>query len=115
MTAPQTILLEEIEWRAIKEAVTALKEQFGLQDAILFGSKARGDGDENSDLDLLIITNQPLQWRAEKALVELLFEIGIKHGVIFSPLILSCEEWQGGQFTEFPIYQEILRDGVLVT
>jgi hypothetical protein len=46
--------------------------------------------------------------------VELLFEVGMKHGVIFSPLFVSSAEWNGGQFTEFPVYKEIIRDGATI-
>ena len=106
--------LEGREKRAIEEAVAALKERFELEGAVLFGSKARGDDDRYSDVDLLLITRRPLHWREEKAVVELLFDVGIKHGVIFSPLFVSSEEWNGGQFTSFPVYKEIIRDGAMI-
>jgi predicted nucleotidyltransferase len=31
---------------------------------VLFGSKARGAGDEDSDIDLLVLTKWKLDWRA---------------------------------------------------
>jgi len=114
MRTLESTLLEEREKEAIEEAVVVLKERLELQAAVLFGSKARGDDDRYSDLDLLLITGQPLHWKEEKAVVGLLFEIGIKHGVIFSPLFVSSEEWNGGQFTEFPVYKEIIRDGAMI-
>ena len=114
MRTLESTSLEKREKEAIEEAFATLKKRFELQAAILFGSKARGDDDRYSDLDLLLITGRPLHWKEEKAVVELLFEIGIKHGVIFSPLFVSSEEWNGGQFTEFPIYKEIIRDGAAV-
>lgn len=114
MRTLESTSLQAREKRAIEGAVSILKERFDLQAAVLFGSKARGDDDSYSDLDLLLVTGSPLHWKEEKAAVELLFEIGIKHGVIFSPLFVSSEEWNGSQFTEFPIYKEIVRDGAAV-
>ena len=114
MRALDSTSLNDTEKIAIEEAVSILNEKFGLEGAILFGSKARGDADASSDMDLLLITQRLLHWREEKTIVELLFELGLKHGVIFSPLFVSSEEWNGGCFTEFPIYQEIIRDGAKV-
>jgi uncharacterized protein len=115
MKTLESTSLENREKEAIEEAVAKFKQRFELQIAVLFGSKARGDDDSYSDIDLLLVTNRPLHWKEEKAVVELLFEIGMKHGVIFSPLFVSSEEWNGGRFTEFPIYKEIMRDGAAVT
>ncbi len=114
MRALESTSLEDREKRAIVEAVSILRERFELEGAILYGSKARGDDDMHSDVDLLLITHRLLHWREEKAIVEILFEVGMRHGVIFSPLFVSSEEWNGGRFTEFPIYKEIIRDGAMV-
>jgi predicted nucleotidyltransferase len=103
--------LEKREGLAIEEAARTLKSRFSIEEIILFGSKARGDADVFSDIDLLLITSEPLHWKDEKVIVEILFDIGMTHDVIFSPLFASKEEWKGGLFAQFPIYDEILRDG----
>jgi uncharacterized protein len=114
MKTLESTSLESREKRAIEEAVAILKERFELEGAILFGSKARGDDDRYSDIELLLVTSRSLHWREEKAVVDLLFDVGMKHGVIFSPLFVSSEEWNGGLFTEFPVYKEIIRDGATI-
>ena len=102
------------EREAINAAVEKLTAEFPVEETVLFGSKARGDHDAHSDIDLLLITSRPLHWKEEKAIVEVLFDIGMEHDVIFSPLFASSEEWKGGVFTQFPIYREIVRDGAIV-
>ena len=114
MKAIENTTLRENERDAIKATVEQLKKAYPVNKIVLFGSKARGDFDEHSDIDLLIITARPLHWKEEKAVVEALFEIGIEYDVIFSPLFASNGEWEGGLFTEFPIYKEIIRDGAVV-
>jgi predicted nucleotidyltransferase len=106
--------LPKRECEAVEAAVSVLKKQFPVQGVILFGSKARGDYDEHSDIDLLLITSHSLHWKEEKAIVGTLFDIGMEYDVIFSPLFVSGDEWEDGIFTEFPIYQEITRDGSAV-
>lgn len=107
--------LRKNEREAIERALQVLKNKYLVDRIILFGSKARGDSDVHSDIDLLVITQDPLHWKQEKDIVEILFDIGMEYDVIFSPLFATSEEWEGGLFTEFPIYQEIIRDGAIVT
>lgn len=106
--------LEKREELAIEEAARTVKSQFPVEEIILFGSKARGDHNAFSDIDLLLVTTKSLHWKDEKAIVEILFDIGMAHDVIFTPLFVSKREWKGGAFAVFPIYAEILRDGAVI-
>jgi predicted nucleotidyltransferase len=106
--------LEKGERLAIEEAARVIKSKFSIEEIILFGSKARGDHDAFSDIDLLLVTSDPLHWKDEKGIVEALFDIGMKFDVIFSPLFVSKAEWNSSLFTQFPIYEEIVRDGAVV-
>jgi predicted nucleotidyltransferase len=106
--------LIKMERIAVKMIAEVLRKHFTVEEIILFGSKSRGDDEKHSDIDLLIVTDQTLHWKDEKAIVELMFDTGMKYDVIFSPLFVSSEEWNKGIFTEFPVYKEIIRDGALV-
>ena len=110
-----SLSLAKKDREAIEAAMNLLKRRFPIEGAILFGSKARGDFDEDSDIDLLLITSHPLHWKEERAIVEALFDLGIQYDVIFSPLFTSSEEWDRGIFKEFPVYREIIQEGVIVT
>ena len=102
------------ERKAIKAAASLLKSKFPVNEVILFGSKARGTYNKHSDIDLLLITSRPSDWKEEKCISGDLFEIGLKYDVIFSPLFVSSDEWEHGIFLKFPIYQEIMKEGSVV-
>ena len=102
------------ERAAIEVAIRMLKSKFPIVKVILFGSKARGDHDKHSDIDLLVVASRLLHWKEEKAIVGALFDIGMAYDVIFSPLFTYADEWEKGIFTEFPVYREIMRDGAVV-
>ena len=57
------IPLKANEKEAILKAKQVLKAKFPVADVILFGSKARGDSDPESDIDLLVLTTRPIEWR----------------------------------------------------
>jgi len=114
MKSFESASLMKNESKAIEAAIRMLKSEFSVSKVILFGSKARGDHDEHSDIDLLVVASKLLHWKEEKAIVGALFDIGMEYDVIFSPLFTSVDEWENGIFTEFPVYQEISRDGAVV-
>ena len=109
----ENIDMPKREREAIETAFSHIKKRFPLEKTVLFGSKARGESDAYSDIDILFITSRSLHWREEKAIIDILFEIGMEYDVIFSPLFATDDEWSGGDFTEFPIYSEIIKDGAI--
>ncbi len=114
MKSFESVSLMKNESEAIEAAIRMLKSEFSVSKVILFGSKARGDHDEHSDIDLLVVASRSLHWKEEKAIIGALFDIGMEYNVIFSPLFTFSDEWEEGIFTEFPVYQEISRDGAVV-
>ena len=50
----------------LTELNDALCKQFPIRGMILFGSVARGDTDEESDMDVLIITEDPLERKQQR-------------------------------------------------
>ena len=114
MKSFESASLMKNESDAIEAAIGMLKSEFPIAKVILFGSKARGDHDKHSDIDLLVVASRLLHWKEEKAIVGALFDIGMEYDVIFSPLFTFSDEWEKGIFTEFPVYREISRDGAVV-
>lgn len=114
MSTLNTIPLSKRERRALAAAVAALKERFPVEQVLLFGSKARGEGDTESDLDLLVLTSREAAWTERRAIVGTLFDVELAHDVVLSPLIVSGRSWRDGINRVLPIHGEIARDGVSV-
>jgi predicted nucleotidyltransferase len=107
-------ILKPNERKALVAAAAMLRGSFPVAELLLFGSRARGEGDEESDLDLLIVTSQPVDWRLRAAMVNALFEIELEHDVILSPLVVANTEWKAGDGPLWPIRDRIVRDGMAV-
>jgi predicted nucleotidyltransferase len=105
--------LEYREKCAILEASKILKENFLVEEVVLFGSKVRGDDDKESDIDLLVLTSQPVSWKERKAINHALYEIQMTYDVITSLLITTVTEWNEGAFSVLPIHEEIKHQGVI--
>ena len=79
---------------------------------ILFGSTARGDSMEDSDIDLLILVNKNhISRKEEKRIKYPLYDLEFDTGLIISPLIISALEWENKHsFT--PLYKNIKEEGI---
>lgn len=106
------IRLKERDREAIAAAARLLKQRFPVEQTILYGSKARGTDDAESDIDLLVLTSRELSWQERNAITDALFDIQLDHDVVISTLVIPTREWREGRFTVLPIQDEITRDGV---
>lgn len=106
------ISINERDRAAIADAVRLLRSRFPVERVILFGSKARGTDDPESDIDLLVLTSRELDRGERNALIDALFDIELDHDVVISPIILALKEWEQGICRVLPIRDEIDRDGV---
>ena len=107
-------LIKENDLKAIESAKELLKQNFPVLEVVLFGSKVRGDDNEESDIDLLLLTSRPVLFKERKAITYALYEVQLSYDVIFSTLIVHENEWHNGTFSVMPIYHEISREGVRI-
>ncbi|OQY59241.1 MAG: hypothetical protein B6245_07760 [Desulfobacteraceae bacterium 4572_88] len=105
--------LDKKEEKAIFRAARILKEKYPVKQVILFGSKARGDDEEGSDIDLFLLTSRPLHWKEREHVIGELFDIEIEFDVVISILDTTISEWHGGIFKYFPIRDNIYHEGVV--
>ena len=89
----------------------ALKSELPVSQVILFGSKARGQADEHSDLDLLVISSCPVTARLRDAVSEKLADINLQNDVILSSVVVSETDWADGLIRYLPLCAEVERDG----
>ncbi len=82
--------------------------------AILYGSEARGDAREDSDIDLLVLLDNDHPTLEDENVVRLpLYELEIKTGVSINPYIISRKAWEQRPF-KTPFYVNIVNEGILL-
>ena len=82
-------------------------------DAILFGSYARGDAQEDSDLDLFILVDAPREKIAAQNwhVGEIASELFMDYGIIVSPIVENRTYYQE-RIELLPFFSNISREGV---
>ena len=78
----------------LKDFNNLLKLRFSdeLKDLILFGSQATGHAHKESDYDFLIILKQKADWKTEREISDLSFEIDLKYNIVTDTHILGETE-----------------------
>jgi len=103
--------LTENEERALSELREELFAKYPIIDIRLFGSKARGQGGQDSDLDVMIEIPD-----YDRAMVEeiddIIYRINLEHDVFISALFFGKDELEEGPMSEAPIYKVIQREGI---
>jgi len=83
-------------------------------DVYLFGSQARGDAKALSDWDLLILLKSPqVTFDLETKFMDKFYELELKTGEIFSPLIYSKHNWNSN-YLETPFYKNIKKESIKI-
>jgi len=103
--------LTDNERAALNELKERLTRDFQLVDMRLFGSRAREEGDPESDLDVLIILERT-NWEIEKRIYDLAFDLDLKHDVVISTIIYSGADFDSPLNKASGFYSELQRDGV---
>jgi uncharacterized protein (UPF0332 family)/predicted nucleotidyltransferase len=106
------VALAPAEREAIQAAAAALRTRFPVTEIVLFGSKARGDSDPESDIDLLVLTSRPLDDEEQRRIWGDLHDISMRFDVLLSPLTVEARSWREGLHSVLPIHAEVQREGV---
>ena len=104
--------LTSSDLQAIQEAARILKELFPVVEIRLFGSKASGKDDSQSDIDLLVLTRERLSWRERNFMTDSLYDTQKKFSVILSLLVVSSHDWSTGLISSLPIHDAIEEEGI---
>jgi len=103
--------LKEEERTALRELKGRLSDEIGPATLFLFGSKARGEGAPDSDLDLLIQVPE-YTYETVSRIDDIVFEINVRHGVFISSIIFGQDELESGPLSESPLYKIVQRQGI---
>jgi len=91
-----------------------LLKRLSVYKIILFGSRARGESSEYSDMDVLVILNK-IDSEADREYVsDCAWEVGFEHGIVIVPVVYTKEEWENSPERSSLLAMAIEREGVLI-
>ena len=101
--------------RVLAEVAQRAKERFGgsLDSVLLYGSYARGDADEESDIDIMLLVKQPAELLAvqRKEWSRFGTDLDLKYNVITSLQLQEADTFYAWKDT-LPFFRNVASEGV---
>ena len=107
------VTLQDAETKAVAAFLRRARRRYPGQitAAILFGSKARGDSQPDSDIDLLLIVDEE-SWAMRRAISTLAAQVSLEHGVLLGPRVIGRARWERMKQHRFSLYRNIAAEGI---
>jgi len=102
--ADQRALLQRV-----KQAVLAIEPE---ADVLLYGSRSRGDSQDESDWDFLVLVEGPVDQERTDRVRHALYEIEWDCGDVISSVVRSRRDWNSSRSRAMPFHGNVEREGM---
>jgi predicted nucleotidyltransferase len=105
-------MLSSAQSDALREIKSRVTERFRVVDFLLYGSAARGEAENESDLDLMIVISDPIPRLKRHEITDIVFDVNLQFDTNFSTLVVDRKSWESGLVSVLPLREEIMREGI---
>ena len=91
-----------------------VKEIDPSADLVLYGSRARGDAERDSDYDLLILTDGEASLGREDEFRRALFPLQLDFNAVLTVFLYARQTWDSALYRAMPFNQNVRREGILL-
>lgn len=102
------------ERKVLQRLKSMLEQCVKVHQIILFGSRARGDADAESDMDVLVVLDQPINRETRKAVSGCTWQVGFNAGMVVTAILFARDEWENGPEYYSPLAEAVRKEGVLI-
>jgi uncharacterized protein len=98
--------------KVLRRFKQSLAGRVRLSELILFGSRARGDAEPDSDMDVLVVLDGPVSKQSREIVSDSAWEVGFDEGIVVVPVVLSREQWERGPERASLLAKAVREEGV---
>ena len=102
--------LNETEKRVLATLAVTLRERFSASEVLLYGSAARDELTDGSDIDLLVVLPE-VTWELEKKIIDHCFRAQLECDRVISTACFGEEEIREGPLRASPFVLHARREG----
>ncbi len=102
--------MKEDDKELAQQFASRVRDRFHDAAVWVFGSRSRGDATPESDLDCLVVINNP-DPEARRTIREIAWEVGFEKGVVITTIVLGREEFEDGPMSKSTLVANVLEEG----
>jgi|SRR5919106_1859016 predicted nucleotidyltransferase len=110
----ESSVLSRAERELLEQCRDVVREIVPGAKLILYGSRARGDAGLESDYDLLILIDSPVDWRLEDRIRQHLYNLELESRTALSVSAYNQSDWCSPLYRAMPFNQNIEKDGIIL-
>jgi uncharacterized protein len=100
--------------KIINRISEVIAQKYPDAELYLYGSRARGDANDFSDWDLLVLLDFPsVSFSVETNIMDDMYEIELETGEIISPLVYSKGDWIN-KHKATPLFENIEKESIKI-
>ena len=81
---------------------------------ILYGSEARNEAKQDSDIDILVLLDkEKITLHDRQEITYPLYDVELETGVIISPKVFTKQSWEN-QLSITPFYRNVMKEGIVL-
>ena len=112
MKTLQDLQLPKNVLAALQTARTQISAEFAVDRLVLFGSVVRGEDDEESDVDLLVVLKEPPEHKIRNRISRIILGVNLEYDTNLSSIVVEQQAWDDGPLSVSPIHEEIEEEGI---
>ena len=105
--------MDPVEKKIVDKFALLVREKLSVHRVEVFGSRARGDADPDSDMDVLVVVND-ISPELEDYISECAWEAGFERGIVIVPVVFTRDEWENGPERYSLLAEAIRAEGVML-
>ena len=106
--------MRDTDLAALHSFRAALSGRLVVDRLIAFGSRARGDAEADSDLDVVVVLPSDPTYQLRQVVSECAWETGLVYGILIAPVVVSRQAWEHGPERSSLLGLAVRREGVSV-
>lgn len=103
--------MTERDLKIVERFKSLVSQRVKIHEIRVFGSRARGDATEESDLDVLVVVER-LDNSIEKYISDCAWEAGFPDDVVVMPVSISMDTLKNSPIRESAFIRNVYREGV---